>query len=70
MNAIDQFKTGDLVTLKSGSPLMTVGACIDVNASDATGMRYGIHCSWMSDNGHPQMEVYHPAMLQLKRNDV
>ena len=53
------FKTGDLVQLKSGGPLMTVEAV----RSDTSGVER-VWCIWFSAKGNPRYQNFLPAVLK------
>lgn len=58
-----QFKPGDVVQLKSGSPLMTVENVGDYSMS---GLNPGVQCVWFNSN--EKMEsVFHPECLEHYR---
>jgi uncharacterized protein YodC (DUF2158 family) len=50
-----QFKVGDVVQLKSGGPLMTVG---EVEGEQVT-------CEWFADKSEARVNVFTAAMLKV-----
>jgi uncharacterized protein YodC (DUF2158 family) len=60
-------KCGDVVSLRSGGPLMTVEYVLtSKNASTALHMYPGIYCRWISDSGEPQSSRFTPEMLKVE----
>ena len=59
-------KIGDVVTLKSGGPKMTVSGLDD----DGRGGKV-VHCSWFGGQNHDQLEhsAFNPAALQKLDSD-
>ena len=56
-----EFKVGDTVELKSGSPIMTVEAVI----GPAMGRDYTvIRCKWFDDKRNVHTESFRPEMLE------
>jgi uncharacterized protein YodC (DUF2158 family) len=51
-----QFKPGDVVSLRSGGPRMTV----------ATFDAHGALCEWFSDDQHPQSKSFALTSLKLE----
>lgn len=63
MDETKKFKPGDVVCLRSHAYPMTVRYDVDVNAAANTGLEVGVHCDWISKQGHPQRGVYAPVQL-------
>jgi len=57
---MNQFKIGDLVRLRSGSPLMTVHNIGDYTLSGGTNP--GVLCVWFDDKKKVK-DVFHPDVL-------
>jgi uncharacterized protein YodC (DUF2158 family) len=55
------FKIGDVVTLKSGGPLMTIQAIGDYMMS--SGFNPGVLCVWFDSNKKVE-DVFHPDSLE------
>ena len=53
--ADEQFKAGDIVSLRSGGPKMTI-ATVDGQTA---------FCEWFTDDQHPQGKSFHLASLKL-----
>lgn len=53
-------KTGDVVQLKSGGPVMTV---LKVAEFSRLGLR--TECHWFGPSGEPKKEYFHPDMLKV-----
>lgn len=62
--SVGEFKVGDVVTLKSGGPNMTVCANHDKSIYSS---KSGIECSWFDDYQSCQSQTFHPASLVKKQ---
>jgi uncharacterized protein YodC (DUF2158 family) len=60
---LEDFNSGDVVTLKSGSVPMTVRYACDLRAARATERDIGIHCDWQDAAGRPHFAVFTPDQL-------
>lgn len=60
---LEDFNSGDVVTLKSGSARMTVRYAVDYTAAANTGRPIGVHCDWQDANGAPHSDVFTPDQL-------
>ena len=63
---MSDFKVGDVVFLKSGSPLMTVH---EIASYPGQNLDPGILCVWF-DSGKRIEAAFHPATLQKDEEDA
>lgn len=64
-----RMKTGQQVTLKSGSPPMTVRCVVDYEAAVNTGEKIGVHVDWIDGNERLQSGVFYEEQLSLSGDE-
>ena len=61
MARTSKFKVGDLVTLKSGGPPMTVNMLFEDG---------GVQTVWHLEDGNLRREGFYPGALKMRRNEA
>lgn len=59
-----KFKSGDVVQLKSGGPIMTVFK-YKPNPMNNAPMKDSLFCTWFDENGVKQSSSFHEDQLEL-----
>lgn len=61
---MQEFKPGDVVTLKSGGPKMTVEATGNYGGGLGVGPKDGVKCTWFDEKKALQTGVFDAATLE------